>query len=289
MNKIAFVTDSSCGQTNETLQQFDLFSVPLQISVDGKTYKENQDFSADDLIHALRMNRTITTSLPALSDIEALFSHLKEQGYTEIFAIPICTGLSGTISAMYSMAAALDLEFNYFDSGSTAAIQFYLCQVATTLYHQGHRIPEIQLVLQEIAQHSNTILIPDNLFHLAKSGRLSAASAMIGNFIKIKPILAVNLATSGRIEVVQKIRTFKRALRYVLDDMLSSLGHEANQYCIYVGHAGAQGLGESVVTLIQEKYPQFKTSLINLVPTVSAHTGLGCIGIQYYRVYSLST
>lgn len=283
MNKIAFVTDSGTGLSAQEWLKEGIYSVPLQIAFDNSNFKEFEDFGFEEIIDVLKTGKAPATSLPAMADIERLFRKLKDNGVTEVFAIPICSGLSSTISAMYAAATSLDLEFNAFDCGTTARIQAELIRYAKRLYEQGFYWNEIIKKLNLLVQSANTILIPDDLRHLSKGGRLSITSAILGSMIKIKPILEVNLNSKGKIEAVHKVRTFKRAIRYVIDEMMTSLKDSSESYKIVIAHVDAHETAENVKTMMQTHFPLAAIELIPLVPSVSAHTGLGCIAIQYFK------
>ncbi len=283
LKKVAFITDSGSGKSIAEIEALGCYSVPLQLMADKDSYKEFETISYDKVYEILGENKVMTTSLPAIADIEQLFSQLKEKGYTDIFAVPICSGLSGTINAMYTAANSLELGFDYFDSGTTAVIQLYLLKLAKSLHEKGIDFPQIKEKLMEVVDHANTVLIPDDLMHLARGGRLSSTSAVIGNLIKIKPVLEVNLKTKGRIEVLQKLRTFKRAFQYVIDEMAEEIKDASDHYHIVVAHVDAVEKGQDVLATLKAKFPQATTEFIDLVPTVSCHTGLGCIALQYFK------
>ena len=94
--KIAFVTDSGTGRSSEYFKQLGIFSVPLQI-IDGQaTYEDIDELNIDEAYAFMEEGHMLSTSLPSLGKIQALFEEIKAQGYDQIFAIPICNGLSGT-------------------------------------------------------------------------------------------------------------------------------------------------------------------------------------------------
>ncbi len=88
--KIAFVTDSGTGHTVEYWKEKGIYSLPLQLEVDGKSYEEGEEITYKDVIKDLHENKPIKTSLPKLGQIEDLFETLKEEGYdTTTRSIPI--------------------------------------------------------------------------------------------------------------------------------------------------------------------------------------------------------
>ncbi|MGO4937877.1 DegV family protein [Fundicoccus sp. Sow4_H7] len=283
MRKIAFVTDSGTGLTVAQNRDLGFFSVPLQISFDDKSYKEYEEVSYPEVYQQLHQQRIVKTSLPTLSDIETLFQGIKDEGYTEIFAIPICSGLSGTASAMHTTAQNLNIPFTFFDTGTTAVIQRYLLKLAKTLSNKGLELDQIVKRLDAALEDANTILIPDDLMHLSRGGRLSRTNAIVGNLVQMKPILEINRETGGTNKVVKTVRTFKKSLQYVIDEKMTALNKRQFNWHVVVAHVDALDVGKSVREKIQQAFPHATTELIDLVPTVSAHTGLGCIAFQIFR------
>ena len=106
--KIAFVTDSGIGKTAAEMAADGIISLPLQISVDGRSLQDMEDIDKDQLIALLQEQKVMATSLPALGRIQECFEQLKAEGVELIFAVPICSGLSGTISAMQATATTSD-------------------------------------------------------------------------------------------------------------------------------------------------------------------------------------
>ena len=117
--KIAFVTDSGIGKTAAEMAADDIISLPLQISVDGRSLQDMEDIDKDQLITLLQQQKAMATSLPALGRIQECFEKLKAEGYELIFAVPICSGLSGTISAMQTTAAQLAKRHAAFETRRT--------------------------------------------------------------------------------------------------------------------------------------------------------------------------
>ena len=75
------------------------------------------------------------------------------------------------------------------------------------LAQQGLDPAEIERRLVESAESGNTLLVPDDLMHLKRGGRLTPLAATLGSMLKIKPILQLNKGTEGKVDVLDKVRT----------------------------------------------------------------------------------
>ena len=108
--KIAYVTDTGIGEAMNTFAEKDIFMIPLQISDDTVNLQDMEDITKEDLIEKLHENKVMRTSLPSLGRIEECFQNIKDEGYDAIVAVPICSGLSGTIQAMKMTADQMNLR-----------------------------------------------------------------------------------------------------------------------------------------------------------------------------------
>src|SRR5699024_8866 len=135
--KTAFVTDSGTGESMEVLSRDGIYSLPLQISCGEESYQDSVDITIDQVYEKRREGAMLSTSLPSVGKIEELFEKLKAEGYERIFAVPICSGLSGTIHAMEMIAQQQGLIFEYVDCHVTAVVQGYLIRLAKRLMEKG--------------------------------------------------------------------------------------------------------------------------------------------------------
>ncbi|WP_301007096.1 DegV family protein, partial [Faecalibaculum rodentium] len=156
MKKLAFVTDSGSGFSAEYWSREGIYSVPLQLDIDGTTAGDYETVQPSDIVENLKKQIPMKTSLPSLGAIEDLFEDLKARGYDGVFCVPICRGLSGTLNAMEVAARNQDLEFTGFDTGSTAVLQAYCIREAKKLYEEGKDIPDILAFLDKVCEKADT-------------------------------------------------------------------------------------------------------------------------------------
>lgn len=281
--KTAFVTDSGTGETIEQLSKDGVYSVPLQVSYDHLNFNDTLDITIDEVYEKMREGKMLSTSLPSLGKIEELFSSLKNQGYERIFAVPICSGLSGTINAMEMTAKELGLMFEYVDCHVTAVVQGYLIRLAKRLYEEGKSMEMIKEACAKVIHTTDTLLLPDDLMHLKRGGRLTPLAATLGGLLKIKPVLAINEQTKGKIDVAGKVRTMTRAMDTVIERMKQA-GVDAG-FSITVAHADAPEQAEVYKKKIEAAIQGAQVNVIKLVSVVGVHTGRGCQALQYFKPF----
>ncbi len=279
--KVAFVSDSGTGMDIPTLLKEGIHSLPLQIGDGKRSYHDLEEMSLEEVYQRMAQGEMLTTSLPSLGRIEALFAQLKEQGYEMIFAVPICSGLSGTIDAMRMCAETVGIAFDYVDCHVTAVVQAYLIRCAKQLHEAGNAFPEIKRKLQEIIHTTNTLLLPSDLQHLKRGGRLTPLAATLGGLLKIKPILQINEKTNGKIDVLDKVRTMHRAMDRMVEMMKTDGVDET--YDITVAHADDETEAFVLQDKLKAAFPNATHHMIKLVSVVGVHTGRGCQAIQYFK------
>ena len=279
--KIAVVLDSGSGYYNQNLKMEGLYAVPLQIIVEDEGFRESVEISEDQVNSLMQREKPLRTSLPLLGDIEDLFAQIKADGYDTIFAVAITEGISGTLNAMRLAADASDLNFIPYDCYTTMYIELDCAIAARTLFDKGATVELVKERLDEAVNHSSTFIVPNNLNHLAKGGRLSPLAAKLGGLLRIKPILFLGPSTKGVIDPFDKVRTMSKALSTVIEAMKDKGIDET--YTIAVVDVNAPDDLDHTVNLIKETFPTTALRVSQLISTVSVHVGLGTIAFQYMK------
>lgn len=283
--KIAYVTDSGTGKSISENAANGIVSLPLQISDEKITYQDLETLSVEKMISLLREGHAFTTSQPSYGLIEECFESLKKQGVELIIAVPICNGLSGTISTMTSVAASLDMKIICIDCYVTAVVEEYLIRTVRKCKEKQMSDLSIHVLTDKIIDSTNTLIIPENLDQLIRGGRLTPLAAKLGKLLKIAPVLQINKKTSGRIDTLQKVRTFRKALIKAMDQMEADHVGEEKDWKVAIAHVDNESTANELKKEMCERFPAADIEVIPLCSPVAAHTGLGSICIQYFRKY----
>ena len=279
--KIAVITDSGSGLTKQQANELGIYYLPLQIIVNDKMYLDGENITVEEIYEFLRNGEMPTTSMPPMGIMEEVFHEIKKQGYEAAIAIPLTSGLSSTCSVMQACAKRRELPLEVIETYTTCNIQRYLALSAIQLVKQGIELDEILTRLKDSAANSNTLIMPDDLQHLKRGGRLTPLAAALGGLLKIKPILQLNETSQGKVDVFDKVRTASKAQQKMLDTFKSANLDET--YTLTVLHSGAPEAGEKLKELMQESFLGLDIYYGLIGAVISAHTGLGCLGIQYIK------
>ncbi len=279
--KVAFICDSGTRRNVAQLREMGIFSCPLQISDETHNYLELEDMSISEVYDKVDNKEMLKTSLPPLGMIQETIEEIKSQGYDTVFCVPICSGLSGTSNAMRLACEQAELNFEFVDTHVTAEVEFYCITQAKKMYEAGKSLEEIKDKLNKVVQSAHTFLIPMDLNHLVRGGRLTPLAATLAGFLKICPILRIDATTQGRIDVFDKVRTLPKAMERVLDFMKNEQVND--KYDVFVAYVKDKMNCEKMLGKIKTAFPDANSSLIPLISTVGCHTGIGCIAIQFYQ------
>lgn len=279
--KVAVVTDSACGMSHLNIKMDGLFMIPLQITDGENNYLEGENITNDQCYQMMFMGKHMKSSQPSYGRIQEMFTQLKEE-YDHIYAIPLGKGLSSTLNTMELVAKEVDVPFTGMDCYSMANIELVCAVTARRLFDQGKSVEEVDQILKDMAEHSITLIMAEDLKLFAKNGRTTALAATIGGFLNIKPVLVITKKTEGRIDILEKLRTIHKAFHFIVEEFERFGVDESYEFCI--GHAWSKENAELLESMIRERFPKNKLYVTDLICSGGVNAGLGCVATQAIRV-----
>ncbi len=280
MNKIAITICGSSGidyvNPNHGLKVF-----RSSVVINGKEYQDYIDISADKFYQLLEdEDPDVHTAQVSTGTLVKMFEELKEEGYTDVIAISISSGLSGTYQGLY-VAKDLVTGINVypFDSLFIGFAEAKLALVAKEMVEKGYQVKEILDELTRIRDSHHFRFVVDDLKYLVKNGRLSSAKGFIADVFNIKPILMKD--ELGRVVMEEKIRSKKRAINRALDLFLKEIeGKDVQAYIVYTNNLEEVKVVKDIVLF---KAPNLKNiGIYPLPPVIGVHSGPRALGIGYF-------
>ena len=95
MGKIAIVTDSNSGITQDQARELGISVIPMPFYINEKLYLEGITLSQEEFYERLKNDEAISTSQPGPADVCGLWNTLLEK-YDEVVHIPMSSGLSAS-------------------------------------------------------------------------------------------------------------------------------------------------------------------------------------------------
>ena len=128
-------------------------------------------------------------------------------------------------------------------------------------------------------QHQDHWFMVDDLNHLKRGGRVSAAAALAGTVLGIKPVMHTD--SEGKLTPVSKARGSKGALRALVDKM-EELGIEPEKnQPVFICHANCPDYVAYVKELLKERFNVTDVRADFIGPVIGAHTGCGTLGLFF--------
>ncbi|MBB5183727.1 DegV family protein [Catenisphaera adipataccumulans] len=283
--KVRVVTESGGCLTRKQAADLDIDILPMQIFIDDKSYDDGVDLDAQGLYDLMEDGSYAMTSQPKAALAEELFAKYKKEGVTDVIAVNMSPGLSGTNALMLSTGKQFDIPVYTTDTFTTLAIEGYWTKAARQLVEQGVEPEEIIRRLAASTTRSCGYLLPYDLNHLAKGGRLTPFAAKFANMLQIKPICVVSIDTKGKVGMSEKVRTMKKAIRRTFELCQKGIaernGDDYHDYVFYLmdsRNPEAMAYGEE---LMAKFFPDVHYNKDVLSPVINCHTGMKSFAIQY--------
>ena len=269
---IAIITDSSAGITVETATQEGIYVARMPLSINDKEYMEEDNISRKEVIDAMREGFIVKTSQPPLGQLISLFDEVLKTHDQCIF-IPISSKLSGTYQTACVIAQDYDGKVVVVDALQVSALLYRTALEAKVMVEMGMDALSIKDKIEK-EQWMDASLIPEDIVYLKRGGRISSSAAAVANLLKIVPVLRV---FDGEIDLADKVRTHKKAVKTGIDRVLKDLDYDQYDIIVLNGDCSDKLYAATVKEI--ESITKQKVILRDLYPIVLAHTGPGTIAI----------
>lgn len=279
MGNIAILTDSTAYLPAEFCETREVHVAPLSVIFDGESYREAVDITTEAFYDRIEAGNLPTTSQPSIGETVELLKQLPSD-VTDVIAITLSSGISGTYQSMVALNDMVDVNVHAFDSEISCMPQAFLVEEAVYLRDAGASAQEILDHLEKMRSMIRAYFVVDDLDHLQRGGRLSAAQALVGSFLQIKPVLHFQ---DKLIVPFEKIRTYKKAVRRIEEMMEESINDDGEGYCIGIIHANCPERQAEEIASMKAKFPKAHITGSHFGPVIGTHLGPGAIGITWYR------
>ncbi len=276
MDKIAFISDTTCDLSNEMIADNNIHLLPFRIIYKDREYLDRVNITArevyDNMVHEIP-----TSSMPSMQDIEDMFTKLKNEGYTHVIAVTLSTGLSGIYNAIRVVSENYpELETYICDSKSISIGEGAIILECTKLYAQGKSFDEIVKEIPNIMKRIHLFFVVPTLEYLKKGGRIGKVAGTIAELLDIKPIITVD--DEGKYTTYAKVRGRKQSLAKLTDIAKNML--QKTRCTVYLGHGAAYEDTERVYNIISKFENILSIHLSgDISPVSGVHSGPGLVGL----------
>ena len=279
------ITDSTIDMDHKMIEELGLTVVPLRFTIDGKTYKDKADLSdmpTETFYAKLREGKMSTTSQINADEFTRVFEPVL-QGGEDVLYIAFSSGLSGTCQSAFIARDELkekypERKIYVFDSLCASLGEGLLVYHAAMLKRAGTDIDSLYKWLGENVLKLCHWFTVDDLNHLKRGGRVSAAAAFLGTMLSIKPVLHVD--DEGRLIPMEKAKGRAKSIRALLEHMKAT-AIEPEKQVIFISHGDAPEEAEGLAQMVRDTFGCKEVRVGNIGPVIGAHSGPGTVALFF--------
>lgn len=280
---IHIYADSTNDLGPELIARHNIRIIPLYVNMGDKTYTDWVDITPDELYAwSDEHNTTPVTAAFSVGDAENALKEAIAAGEDVIYF-----GISSHLSASCSIfrIAAENLDYSdhvaVIDSKNLCTGIGLLILKAAAMIEAGETdLRKVEAYVNSFVPYVRTTSVIETLTYIHRGGRCSAATALIGSALKIKPKITV---IDGKLGVAKKYRGKQSdVIRKYYED-LEPLLKNADPDNVFVSHTGR--LPQEIIDEIADKVrslDHFKNVHVTRAGSVvTIHCGPGTLGVFY--------
>ena len=286
MNKIMYFADSTCDMPLEFIKKYNIQILGLRYNIgntDGWYTTANKE-QLDDYYTRMRKGESASTSLVLYDDAITAFEPFFRDGW-DIIHFGLSSGLAKTyenaLNAGTDLAKKYGRKFYAPDTKCVSAMNIFIIEKCKELEEKYANLPDcLEKIIVELPELYNRIqafFTVENLKYLQKSGRLSDAAKLVGNFLNIKPIVICEKKEGKLVSITKRIGRLA-SLQYIAST-LSKIDPLYKK--MFIIHADCQKDAEMLEQKIRKTNKDLEIQIVELGFIIGTHTGPGTIGLGF--------
>lgn len=285
MNDFVIVTDSSADLPNRLVKELGVSVLPLSFTIHEQTYHNHPDNRALDPVEfyrLLRAGETATTAAVNVADYTELLEPVLQSG-KDVLILAFSSGLSATYQSSTIAAEELQEKFPQrkiytVDTLCASLGQGLLVYLAVQEKAAGKTIEEVRDWTEAHKMSVCHWFTVDDLHFLKRGGRVSAATAVVGTMLHIKPVLHVD--NEGRLVNMEKARGRGASLMSLVDHIQKTAIDPAGQ-TVFISHGDCLEDAMKVAEEIKSRLGVKEVVVNTIGPVIGAHAGPGCVALFF--------
>ncbi|PYE45413.1 DegV family protein with EDD domain [Paenibacillus barcinonensis] len=278
-SNIKLMVDSTSDLSKELLEQYEISVVPLYVIMGSQSYKDNIDITTGELYRRSdEEGINPKTAAPSPAD----FLHFFEQELTEgkqILYISMSSKVSSTNQNAHIAASELPAgQIHIVDSMHLSASYAMLVVRAARALEAGTSLEHVIQDIENVREKVNIEVLVDRLDYLYKGGRVSSLQHLIGNVLKVRPVLNI---IEGEVRSIQK---YRGKMEKALDGVVQKIVTRKNEICpnvLIIAQTFAEKMAEKLHTSLKQTNHFKDIILIEGGCVIGSHTGPGTIAVSY--------
>ena len=280
MPRVAVMTDSNSGITQDMAKEMGINVVPMPFTIDGTTYYEDVNLTREEFFQMMADGKDIQTSQPSPGDLMSLWDKSLEK-YDQIIYIPMSSGLSSSCQNARMIANDYNGKVVVVNNQRISVTQKRSVQDAIELAKNGYDAVRIRDILVRDKFEASIYIMLDTLKYLKKGGRITPAAAAVGTLMRIKPVLQIK---GERLDAFSKARTLAQgkstminAIHHDIDNLFG--GIDAGNVYMYAVHAQVPEPFAVFKKEVADAFPKYNVEEDRLSLSICCHIGPGALAM----------
>ena len=279
MRDYIILTDSSCDLPAQLAEELHLRVLPLRFRMgqnEYHNYLDGREISISDFYQRLRDGETATTSAVNAMDFAAAMGEELSAG-RDVLCLAFSSGLSATCQSAFIAAEQVRKDHpegrvEVVDTLCASGGQGLLVWLCANEKAAGKSLDEVRDYAENIKGKVCHWVTVNDLNHLKRGGRISAATAMVGTMLNVKPIIHVDDA--GKLETTGKARGRKAAIQTLID-RAEQTAIRPEEQTMFVTHGDCQAEAEAMAEEVRRRLHVKDVVISHVGPVIGSHTGPG--------------
>ncbi|MBR5509694.1 MAG: DegV family protein [Lachnospiraceae bacterium] len=283
MSRVAIVTDSNSGVSQEKAKEMGIFVLPMPFLINDKEYLDGVTLFHKDFYDYLEQDAEVSTSQPSPESVMKLWDDVLKE-YDEIIHMPMSSGLSGSCQTAYMLAQDYDGKVQVVNNQRISITMIHALEDAMRLVRAGKNAAQIREILESEALQSSIYITVATLKYLKKGGRITPAAAAIGTMLKLKPVLQIQ---GDKLDSFAKVRTMSAAKRTMIDAIRNDLESRfaGCQMQLSIAHTNNLEAALEFKNELETEFPGYRIDIVDeLSLSVSCHIGDGALAVGCSRI-----
>lgn len=279
------VTDGSTDMNPDFYNYDDLVVIPIESHLEEEvvTLVSSQEEELNKYYEYMLEDRNVSTSQVNRATFEKYFTEILEDGYDIIFS-GLTSGLSGTYANAIEVGGELqkkypDRKISIIEAYAASTGAGVLIQQLKSFKDQGMEYDEMVDWIKNNYKYVTSQFGVDDLKYLYKGGRVSKTTAGVGNLLKVKPLLHIDM--EGKLQVTALNRGRKNNMKNLLKNFENSWMPELSNMVV-IGYAYYKENAETLKEMVEEKYPEAEIYLAPIGALIGTHVGPGMYSLCYF-------
>ena len=272
--RVALITDSTAYLPRDLLTGAAIEVVPVQVIVAGRAMDETSDAASTKRIsEALKAWQPVTTSRPTPERFRQAFEKAAIDGASAVVCATLSARMSATYESAWLAAREVGIDVRVVDSKTVAMGLGFAVLAGERASREGAGVDEVEALVRRRGESATALFYVNTLEYLRRSGRIGSARAMVGQALKVKPILAVR---DGEVAPLERVRTSAKAIARMAELAAAAVTGPVE---IAVQHLDAEERASELAGELHRRLPGTPIVQCPIGAVVAAHTGPGIVAV----------